>query len=229
MKMNSYGRAVAMAASASLFLLGTQAQAQQSATHSTSDHAHDHDHSHAHDDVSMDIRRGIFDDEQIKPRPLGNWEGDWQSVYPLLQNGTLDGVMAQKAEKGSKSADEYRAEYETGYRTQVDRIVIDGSSVTFHEAGQSSQGTYEDDGYEVLTYKAGNRGVRYVFQKVSGDDAAPAFIQFSDHGIFPEDADHYHLYWGDDRAALLEEVTNWPTYYPSSLSGEQIAEEMLAH
>ena len=70
---------------------------------------------------------------------------------------------------------------------------------------------------------------RYVFEKVEGDDAAPDFIQFSDHGIFPEDASHYHLYWGDDRAALLEEVTNWPTYYPSSLSSEEIAQEMLAH
>ena len=107
--------------------------------------------------------------------------------------------------------------------------VGDGSSVTFHEGDQVITGMYEDDGYEILTYKAGNRGVRYVFEKVEGDDAAPDFIQFSDHGIFPEDASHYHLYWGDDRAALLEEVTNWPTYYPSSLSSEEIAQEMLAH
>ncbi|MGD9866165.1 MAG: ZinT/AdcA family metal-binding protein, partial [Pseudodonghicola sp.] len=30
-------------------------------------------------------------------------------------------------------------------------------------------------------------------------------------------------------AALLEEVTNWPTYYPSTLSADQIVHEMMAH
>ncbi|MEE2859656.1 MAG: metal-binding protein ZinT [Pseudomonadota bacterium] len=218
----------ALAAAGSLLLMTAQVQAQQP-TKSEHAHAHDHAHGHSHDPVSQDIRRGIFEDAQIKDRALSDWEGDWQSVYPYLQDGTLDPVMEQKAAKGSKTADEYRAEYESGYRTDVDRIIIDGESVTFHRGDQAVTGRYEDDGYEVLTYAAGNRGVRYVFAKTSGDDAAPDFIQFSDHGIFPEDAGHYHLYWGDDRAALLEEVANWPTYYPSSLNGDQIAHEMLAH
>ncbi|WP_373568581.1 ZinT family metal-binding protein [Paracoccus actinidiae] len=233
MTMKFVTRTGLLAAAGSLLLLTAQVQAQQPNTPTGSAHTHDHDHLHAHghshDPVSQDIRRGIFEDAQIKERTLSDWEGDWQSVYPYLQDGTLDVVMEHKAKNGSKTAEEYRAEYETGYRTDVDRIVIDGSSVTFHEGDQVITGMYEDDGYEILTYKAGNRGVRYVFEKVEGDDAAPDFIQFSDHGIFPEDASHYHLYWGDDRAALLEEVTNWPTYYPSSLSSEEIAQEMLAH
>ncbi len=236
MKISFVARAGVLVAS-SLLLVAAQAQAQHSRSSEEPvqahahdhDHSHSHSHSHAHIHVSEDIRRGIFEDEQIKPRSLSDWEGDWQSVYPLLQDGTLDVVMEHKAKTGSKTAEEYRAEYEIGYRTQVDRIVIDGSSVTFHEGNQILEGTYEDDGYEILTYKAGNRGVRYVFAKVAGDDAAPDFIQFSDHGIFPEDAGHYHLYWGDDRSALLEEVTNWPTYYPSSMSGEEIGREMMVH
>ena len=237
MTMKFVTRTQLFAAAGSLLLLTAQVQAQQPNTptgsahthHHAHDHDHDHAHGHSHDPVSQDIRRGIFEDAQIKERTLSDWEGDWQSVYPYLQDGTLDAVMEHKAKNGSKTAEEYRAEYETGYRTDVDRIVIDGSSVTFHDGDQVITGMYEDDGYEILTYKAGNRGVRYVFEKVEGDDAAPDFIQFSDHGIFPEDASHYHLYWGDDRAALLEEVTNWPTYYPSSLSSEEIAQEMLAH
>ena len=76
---------------------------------------------------------------------------------------------------------------------------------------------------------AGNRGVRYVFERESGGQALPAFIQFSDHAIAPRDAHHYHLYWGDDREALLEEVENWPTFYPAGMNGEAIAEQMLAH
>ncbi|MDB6454237.1 ZinT family metal-binding protein [Falsirhodobacter sp. 20TX0035] len=197
--------------------------------HHDHDHAHGHSHSHAQDPVSQNIQRGLFLDGQIQSRPLSNWEGDWQSVYPLLLDGTLDGVMAHKAETGSKTIEDYKSEYETGYRTNVDRIVIDGNDVAFHEGDKVSQGTYEDDGHETLVYKAGNRGVRYIFRKVSGDDAAPDFIQFSDHGIRDERSGHFHLFWGDDRAALLEEVTNWPTYYPSAMSDEEVAEEMLAH
>jgi len=71
--------------------------------------------------------------------------------------------------------------------------------------------------------------VRYIFEKTDGDAAAPAYIQFSDHRISPASADHYHLYWGNDRAALLKEVTNWPTYYPASMDGDAIVHEMLAH
>ncbi len=194
------------------------------------DHSHDdegaHDHSHG---AERSVYQGYFEDDQIQHRPLSNWEGDWQSVYPHLQDGTLDPVMDHKAAHGDRTAEEYREYYETGYRTDVDRIVISGDSVAFYRDGGALEASYADGGYEILTYEAGNRGVRFIFEKTGGDEEAPRFIQFSDHRIAPEKADHYHLYWGDDRAALLQEVTNWPTYYPSSLSAEQIVEEMMSH
>lgn len=179
--------------------------------------------------TQSEIQKGHFEDSQIADRPLSDWAGDWRSVYPLLVAGTLDPVMADKAAHGDKTAEEYRAYYEVGYKTDVARIVIAGDEVTFHEDGEAVAGRYASDGHEVLTYKAGNRGVRYIFRKVGGDAGAPAFIQFSDHKIAPEKADHYHLYWGNDRAALLAEVTNWPTYYPFALSDAEIVAEMLAH
>ena len=197
--------------------------------HEAHDHSHDHDHDHKHDHGDDDIYKGYFDDAQIKPRPLADWEGDWQSVYPLLQSGDLDAVMANKAAKGDKTAAEYKAYYATGYATDVDRIVFSGDTATFYTGETSVQGRYESDGFEVLTYEKGNRGVRYIFEKVSGDAEAPMFFQFSDHKIAPAKADHYHLYWGDDRAALLKEVTNWPTYYPAALSPADISAEMQAH
>ncbi|MBD8892014.1 ZinT family metal-binding protein [Roseibium litorale] len=208
----------------SLLLCGTQALAQDS---KSKDHDHSHSHSQAHG--SDKVYKGYFEDSQIQERPLSDWENDWQSVYPYLLEGTLDPVMAHKAEHGGKTAEEYRQYYQIGYKTDVDRIVIKDGSVSFFRGNEVLKGDYVPDGYEILTYKAGNRGVRYVFKKTGGDEAAPEFIQFSDHKIAPETADHYHLYWGDDRAALLEEVTNWPTYYPSSLNGSEIVQEMLAH
>lgn len=189
---------------------------------------HDPAHGHSHG-AKAEIHKGYFKDDQIKPRTLEDWEGEWQSVYPLLKDGTLDPVMAAKAKQGDKTASEYRAYYETGYKTDVDRIVIKGSSVTFTRRQQSAKADYVSDGYEVLTYPKGNRGVRFVFKKASGDEIAPLFIQFSDHDIAPEVAEHFHLYWGNDRAALLKELTNWPTYYPAELTAQQVVKEMLAH
>ncbi|MCQ0970812.1 metal-binding protein ZinT [Paracoccus sp. TK19116] len=197
-------------------------------------HDHDHDHAHSHDhahgsDADRTAAKGYFEDDEVAMRPLSDWEGDWQSVYPYLMAGDLNPVMEHKAETGDKTAEEYRAYYETGYQTDVDRITIEGDTVTFYRDGTPAQGRYADDGYEILTYDKGNRGVRFIFAKTEGDAEAPAFIQFSDHIIAPQKADHYHLYWGDDRAALLEELTNWPTYYPSSLSKDEIVAEMTAH
>jgi zinc transport system substrate-binding protein len=156
---------------------------------------------------------------------LSDWEGDWQSVYPYLQDGTLDEVFAHKAEEGDKTAEGYKEYYEVGYKTNVDRIVIEDDMVAFYKNGEKTSGKYQYDGYEILTYEAGNRGVRYIFKQSEDVEGLPVYIQFSDHGIAPADAHHYHLYWGDDREALLEEVTNWPTYYTSDLSGHEIAHE----
>lgn len=62
----------------------------------TTGHDHSHDHSHSHDhahSADRTIYKGYFEDHQIQPRALSDWEGDWQSVYPLLVDGTLDPVM----------------------------------------------------------------------------------------------------------------------------------------
>lgn len=192
-------------------------------------HDGESEEAHSHDHGDDQIYKGYFEDSQVKDRALSDWEGDWQSVYGYLQDGTLDPVMAHKAEGGSQTADEHKAYYEIGYKTDVERITIEGDAVTFFKNGQPIKARYASDGHEILTYEKGNRGVRFIFKKTEGDAEAPDYIQFSDHKIAPAKADHYHLYWGDDRAALLKEVTNWPTYYPSSLSAKEIVEEMIAH
>ncbi|WP_390920919.1 ZinT family metal-binding protein [Neorhizobium turbinariae] len=209
---------------------GGSGKVHEGEEHDHAGHDHDHEnHEHAHSHGDPQVYAGYFEDSQIKDRPLSDYAGDWQSVYPYLQDGTLEPVWEHKAEKGTASVEDIRAEYEVGYKTDVERITIEGDVVTFYKNGEPMKGSYAYDGRETLTYKKGNRGVRFIFKKTDGDAEAPQFIQFSDHKIAPEKADHYHLYWGDDRAALLDEVTNWPTYYPSSLTPQQIVSEMKAH
>lgn len=190
----------------------------------------EHNHSHSHDDETEQIYKGYFEDSQVKDRSLSDWEGDWQSVYPYLQEGTLDEVFAYKAEqKGDRTAEEYKEYYNVGYQTDVDHIVMQEDTVTFFKNGEEASGKYIYDGYEILTYDAGNRGVRYIFKLAEEAEGLPQYIQFSDHSIYPTEANHYHLYWGNDREALLDEVVNWPTYYPSEMDGHSIAYEMIAH
>jgi zinc transport system substrate-binding protein len=188
------------------------------------------EHNHSHDDETEQIYKGYFEDSQVTDRSLSDWEGDWQSVYPYLQDGTLDEVFAYKAEhKGDMTAEENKEYYTVGYQTDVDRIVMQGDAVTFFKNGEEASGKYTYDGYEILIYEAGNRGVRYIFKLAEEAEGLPQYIQFSDHSIYPTKADHYHLYWGNDREALLDEVVNWPTYYPSEMDGHGIAHEMIAH
>lgn len=180
-------------------------------------------------EVEKTAANGYFEDADVQERPLSNWENKWQSVYPFLQDGTLDEVFEHKAKDGDKTVEEYKEYYEIGYKTDVTNIDITDKTITFYKGDDQVVGTYETDGYEILTYEKGNRGVRYIFKQVDKDSTAPKYVQFSDHIIKDETSHHFHIYMGDDRKALLEELENWPTYYPDTLSGHDIAHEMMAH
>ena len=178
------------------------------------------------------VYNGYFNDEQIKNRSLKDWQGTWQSVYPLVAKGELDQVFHYKAKLNpKKTAEDYRAYYEKGYRTNVKQIEIQGDTFTFtFDDGSKQSSDYRYVGYKVLNYEAGNRGVRYLFEAKDLQTKAFKYLQFSDHAISPQKAGHFHLYFGNEsQEALLNELENWPTYYPSQLSAHEIAQEMVAH
>lgn len=49
-----------------------------------------------------------FADSDVKDRNLSDWNGEWQSAYPYILDGTLDPVMEKKAESGTKTAEDYK-------------------------------------------------------------------------------------------------------------------------
>lgn len=195
-------------------------------------HIDDH-HGTDGDEVASRIYSGFFYNDEIEARELSDWEGQWQSVHTYLADGDLDEVMEHKAEAADdpeKTAEYYKEYYTKGYETDIQYIDIHGSEVSFtDEKGEQQSADYEHDGHEVLEYERGNRGVRFVFKRVGDNDKMPKYIQFSDHAIAPQEALHYHLYWGDDRQELLDEVEHWPTYYPIDYTIEQIKADMMAH
>lgn len=183
--------------------------------------------------VEKTVANGYFKDKDIKNRKLSDWTGKWQSIYPLLEKGVLDPVFDYKAKKNKDmSAAEYKKYYTTGYKTDVDQINIDGKkmTMTFIQNGKSHKYTYKYVGNKTLTYKKGNRGVRYLFEAKDKDAGQFKYVQFSDHQIKPSKAEHFHIFFGgDSQKVLLDEMNNWPTYYPSNLSDHEIAQEIIAH
>ena len=180
--------------------------------------------------LANDTSNGWFLTQDVKDRDLSDYEGEWQSVYPLLKEGKLKKVMQVKAKKGDMTEAEYNKYYDTGYKTDVEKITIKGDQITFTRNGKDATATYKYDGYKILDYSKGNRGVRYLFT-TTGDvpEGAPKAVQFSDHGIAPGKAAHFHIFSGDSQDKTLKEMDNWPTYYSASMDADEVATEMSAH
>ncbi len=182
-------------------------------------------------ETAQTVYNGYFEDSAVKDRTLSDYAGEWQSVYPYLLDGTLDQVWDYKAKlKGGMTAEEYKTYYDTGYKTDVDQINITDDTMEFVVGDKSYKYTYKYVGYEILTYKKGNRGVRFLFEATDADAGDYKYVQFSDHNIAPVKTGHFHIYFGgESQEKLLKELENWPTYYPVGLTGLEIGQEMLAH
>ncbi|WP_147644902.1 metal ABC transporter solute-binding protein, Zn/Mn family [Treponema pectinovorum] len=205
-------------------------EGMQCTEHHHGEHHH-HEHGHHHDEKSMMVFKGYFEDSQIKDRKLSDWEGEWQSVYPYLKDGSLDEVMQAKAENGDKTAQQYKQYYEEGYKTDVEKIVIKGNKISFYKNGKTATAKYSYKGYQVYNYPKGNRGVRFFFEAQNAKNTdAPKYIQFSDHNIAPTKVEHFHLYFGNEGFdALSKEMEHWPTYYPADFDSDDIVDDMLEH
>ena len=188
------------------------------------------DHGKPLSEVERKASEGIFDDKSVQDRKLSDWDGIWQSVYGYLQDGSLDPVLEKKAKQGEKSVAEYRAYYEKGYAGNVDMIGIENNVMEFHIGKETSSCKYDYQGYKILHYSSGKKGVRYLFACTDKQSAAPKYVQFSDHTIAPRQSLHYHIFMGNEsQEALLKEMDNWPTYYPYNLTKQQVVDEMLHH
>nr|WP_246201452.1 metal-binding protein ZinT [Budvicia diplopodorum] len=193
--------------------------------------ANSHDHGHNQSEKALKASKGVFDDKDAKDRSLSDWDGVWQSLNPYLLNGDLDPVLAEKAKNNKdKTVEEYRAYYKKGYATDVDMIGIENGVIEFHSRGEVDSCKYTYSGFKILNYASGKKGVRYLFDCKDSSSKAPKYVQFSDHIIEPHKSSHFHIYMSNEpHDKMLKQMDNWPTYYPYSLSKEQLVHEMLEH
>ncbi|WBA55554.1 metal-binding protein ZinT [Providencia sp. 21OH12SH02B-Prov] len=190
-----------------------------------------HSHAHPQSEKAKQASKGFFDDADVKDRKLSDWDGIWESINPLLLSGKLDPVLEHKAKTNKdKTIEEYRDYYKKGYKTDVNNISIENNIIEFSQNGHVSRCEYHYSGFKILQYASGKKGVRYLFECQDAASKAPKYIQFSDHIIEPQPSGHFHLYMGNEsHEKLLQQMDNWPTYYPYSLNDEQIVHEMLHH
>ena len=167
----------------------------------------------------------------MQDRSLSDWEGEWQSGYPLALDGSLDEAFAHKAESGSMTAQEYKDYYIKGYETDYDTIKIEDNHITFTKNdGTVTESDYEYTGYFIQDWSTGTRAAMYRFEAVDKESGAPVYIEFNDHIIEPEKAEHFHIRMSNESYEAIEDPENrWPTFYPAELSPEEVCEELAGH
>lgn len=178
------------------------------------------------------IHSGYFADSDIEDRPgLADWQGEWKSGYPYVATGALDFVWPKKAESGDKTAEGYKEYYLNGYKTDFDKLIVKGDTITYFNGGEQTTVEYRYMGFSVLNYEKGNRGVRFNYQAVEPVEGAPEYIQFSDHNVSPAaNLAHFHIYMNADSfESSNQNLTNWPTYFPVSFTEEDIGADLIGH
>ena len=172
-----------------------------------------HDHGHSHDEQ--------LTEDDIKDRTLSDFAGAWKSLHPFLLNGDLDKFCQHRAEEDEDSSttkDTYLEKYKTSWQCDAEKISIEGNNITFTYAdGKTVSAEYTYAGYQPKRNDEGTiRSVRYQFETTSAD--APKYVQFNDHGHEPGEAEHFHIYFGNDGFdALMSGKTN-PFFVKDALS-----------
>ncbi len=186
------------------------------------EHEHDHDH---------DKHVSTFEDDEVKDRALSDWEGDWQSAYPLVLDGSLDEAWEHKAESGKMTAEEYKDYYTKGYKSDYNAISIHDDHIRFTDKdGKVTESDYKYTGYFIQDWSTGTRAAMYRFEAVDKESGAPVYIEFNDHIIEPEKAEHFHIRMSNESYdAIVDPEGNWPTFFDASLTPEGVCAEVIGH
>lgn len=186
------------------------------------DDEHDHDHSK---EVST------FEDDEVQDRALSDWEGDWQSAYPLVLDGSLDEAWEHKSEDGNMTAEEYKDYYTKGYKSDYNAISIHDDHIKFTDKdGKVTESDYKYTGYYIQNWSTGTKAAMYRFEAEDKNSGAPVYIEFNDHIIEPEKAEHFHIRMSNESYdAIVDPEGNWPTFFDAALSPEGVCDEVIGH
>lgn len=184
----------------------------------------EHDHDHGHDE---EITK-----DDIEDRALSDFAGEWKSLYPYLLNGDLDEYCEHKAEEDEDSSttkDTYLEKYKASWQCNANKISINGNKITFtYTDGKTVSAEYTYAGYQPKLNDEGKiSSVRYQFETTNAD--APKYVQFNDHGHESGEAEHFHIYFGNDGFDTLMDSKTNPFFVKDALTVDEILDELMGH
>ena len=183
---------------------------------------HEHEHGHEHDEE--------ITEKDIKPRKLSEFNGEWQSLYPLFRTGALDEYVRQQSEKKSISIKDARAEISEKWNCGVKYVTVSGDKITFiYDNGKKATETYTYAGYATKKDESGKiSNVRYKF--LAKGKNGPKYVMFNDHGHEPASSvAHFHIYFGDKSFDDLMNSKSNPFFVDKKLNAEGCLENLMGH
>ena len=191
--------------------------------HEEEEEEHEHEHDHAHEEIER---------EDIQDRPLSDFAGEWKSLLPLLLAGELDAFCEHKAEEDgddSTTKETYFEKYAANWACGAVTMTITDDTISFtDEDGKTVSGTYAYAGYTPILAEDGDvKSVRYQYTTDSAD--APKYVQFNDHGYQPGDAEHFHVYFGNDGFDALLSASSNPYFAPADMTAAGILQQLTGH
>ena len=196
------------------------------------EHEHHHDHDdedeHDHDDEHEHGKEvSVFEESEVQDRNLTDWEGEWQSPYPFVLDGSLDPAFeAMEETKGEMTAEEYKEYYKTGYETDIVSVNIKGNNIEYtYEDGRKVNSDYKYTGYYIQVWSGGTMAALYRFEAENKDSGAPVYIEINDHMIESAKAEHFHLRMSNESFdAIKDPEKYWPTFFPADMSAEELCD-----
>lgn len=198
-----------------------------------------HDHAdHAHEEA--------FDPDKVADRPLSDWDGAWQSLYPMAEAGDLDAYVQAQAEEQGIAMDEAAQAQLAKWRTDYDALTVQDGAVSLPD-GRSAAYAYR--GYSITEGDHPSVWYRYERVDADADDALPRHLMLNDHGTggdhdHEDHADeahddheahadalaHTHLRYGNDGFDALLEAEGWsPFYVASGATADEVIATLTGH
>ena len=70
----------------------------------------------------------------------------------------------------------------------------------------------------------------YRFEAEDMEAGAPIYIEFNDHIIEPEKAEHFHIRMSNESYdAIVDPEGNWPTFFDAALTPDEVCGEVIGH
>lgn len=199
-----------------LELLGDEKRPEEEKEGMEEDHEHNHEHDH------MDIT-----ESDIKDRSLIEFNGEWKSLYPMLQNGELDSYVEEHSKEHNEDFQEVKNELQEKWESDIKTIKINNDTITFEKIdGSIEEAKYEYKGYSIVKDEDGEiKNVRYRF--ATEDNVTSKFVEFNDHEYMPVEAvEHFHIYVGNENFEALDNSKNNPYFVMASLDKDSVVEHL---